>query len=273
VRTPSGILALVHGADAAGAFVVSTPCDRRVTVPAAASQIVRRIDVLLDPGHGGLDPGATGPNGMTEAEINLDVAQRTAQLLRARGVTVELTRDDDHFRTIADRAQLAVAIAPKAFVSIHHNGGIASPVRGPIGSEVYHQVADDESRRLGGLVYESLEVELGALDAAWTRSARWGVRARTNSEGTDFYGVLRRSAGVPAVLIEGAYMSSAQEAALLATDAFRDAEARAIATGIARWLTSPDPGTGYQRGFAEDGTGGNTDLRTCRDPLLDQPRR
>lgn len=273
VRTPSGILALVYGADATGAFIVGSPCDRRVTVPAGVSQVVRRIDVLLDPGHGGVDPGATAPNGMTEAELNLDVALRTAELLRRKGITVELTRDDDYFRTIADRAQLAVAVGPKAFVSIHHNGGIASPVRGPIGSEVYHQVADDESRRLGGLVYESLERELGALGAAWSRSARFGVRARTNSEGTDFYGVLRRSSGVPAVLIEGAYLSSPSEAALLATDAFRDAEARAVAAGIERWLTTPDQGTGHQQGFVEDGTGGTTDLRTCRDPRLDEPRR
>ncbi len=272
VRTPSGILGLWYGDEGEAGYLVSTPCDRRTVVPRTGSTIVQGIDVLLDPGHGGIDPGATASNGMTEAELNLDVALRVAALLRAQGFQVELTRDDDYFRTIGDRAQLAMAIGPKAFVSIHHNGGIDFPVRGAIGSEIYYQVADESSRRLGGLVYESLEHELGALDAAWTRSSRWGVRARTNREGTDFYGVLRRSVGIPAVLIEGAYMTNAREAALLATAQFRAAEAAAIATGITRWLTSSDDGTGYQRDFMEDGVGGATDLRSCRDPRLDQPR-
>jgi N-acetylmuramoyl-L-alanine amidase len=273
VRTPSGILGLWYGHEDADRYIVSTPCERRISVPVAASTVVRGIDVLLDPGHGGLDPGARAPSGMDEAELNLDVALRVAALLRAGGVRVELTRDDDYYRSIADRAQLALALSPKAFVSIHHNSGIDAPARNGIGTEIYHQAADPEARRLGGLLYESLEARLGALDAAWTRSARWGVRARTNSGGTDFYGVLRRSAGVPAVIVEAAYLSSAREAELLATERFRAAEAQALADGIRRWLTTPDPGGGYQPGFVEDGTGGFSDLRSCRDPSLDQPRR
>jgi N-acetylmuramoyl-L-alanine amidase len=98
---------------------------------AASSTMVRGIDVLLDPGHGGLDPGVTAPNAMAEAEaeINLDVALRVAELLRAAGPHVELTRDGDCFRTIADRARLALATAPEAFVSIHHHSGIDAPSR------------------------------------------------------------------------------------------------------------------------------------------------
>jgi N-acetylmuramoyl-L-alanine amidase len=229
---------------------------------------VRGIDVLLDPGHGGLDPGAKAENGMAEAELNLDVAQRVRARLLAAGRTVEMTRDADYFRTIADRGLLATAIAPRAFVSVHHNSGIDAPSRAGIGSEIYHQVADPQSRRLGGLVYEALDESLGALDMAWTRSARFGVRYRANNEGTDFYGVLRRSVGVPSILVEGAYLSNAREAAMLATDEFRDAEAKAIAQGILRWLTTEDAGAGYQNGFVEAGSGGDTDLSSCRDPDL-----
>jgi N-acetylmuramoyl-L-alanine amidase len=266
VRTPSGVLALWYGFDPAGRMIVSTPCDRRTTV--AASPVVRGIDVLVDPGHGGLDPGAIAPNGMSEAELNLDVALRVAQLLRNAGRTVELTRDDDYFRTIADRGALATAIAPKAFVSIHHNSGIDAPSSAGIGTEIYHQRADAQSRRLGGLVYAELDQRLRALDVRWTRSARFGVRYRANDEGTDFYGVLRRSAGVPAILVEGAYMSNAREAAMLNTDSFRATEAQAIASGILRWLSSPEEGSGYQNGFVESGSGGDSDLSTCRDPAL-----
>ena len=98
------------------------------------------------------------------------------------------------------------------------------------------------------------------------------MRFRDNGSGDDFYGVLRRSAGVPAILVEGAYLSNAREADVLRTDAFRDAEAHAIADGIVRWLTTDDVGTGYQPGFVEGGSGGNTDLRSCLDPDLARPR-
>jgi N-acetylmuramoyl-L-alanine amidase len=270
VRTPSGILALWYGSADNGGLVVSTPCNRRTTVP--SGQAVRGVDVLLDPGHGGLDPGAKAANGMAEAELNLDVARRVRDLLVAAGRTVELTRDDDYFRTIQDRALLATAIGPKAFVSIHHNSGIDAPTSAGIGSEIYHQVADADARRLGGLVYQALDESLGRFDMTWTRSAHFGVRYRANNEGTDFYGVLRRSAGVPAILVEGAYLSNAREAQLLRTDEFRAAEAEAIADGILRWLTTEDEGSGYQNGFVEAGSGGDTDLSACRDPSLVTPR-
>ena len=268
VRTPSGILALWYGFADDGRMIVSTPCDRRAAV--TPGPVVRGVDVLLDPGHGGLDPGAKAESGLTEAELNLEVARRVAARLREAGRTVELTRDGDYFRTLADRSQLATVIAPRAFVSIHHNSGIDAPSRAGIGSEIYHQRTDAGSRRLGGLVYEELDRALRVFDVAWTRSGAFGVRFRDNGEGFDFFGVLRRTAGVPAILIEGAYLSNVREAALLATDAFRDVEADAIAAGILRWLTTPDEGSGYQKGFVESGTGGNTDLATCRDPNLDR---
>lgn len=268
VRAASGVLALWQTFEPDGHMIVSTPCDRRAAI--TASPVVRGVDVLLDPGHGGLDPGAHAESGMTEAELNLDVALRVAARLRAAGRTVELTRDGDYFRTIADRARLAVAIMPKAFVSIHHNSGIDAPSRAGIGSEIYHQRTDTGSRRLGGLVYDELDRALRGFDVPWTRSGNFGVRSRDNGTGADFYGVLRGSAGVPAILIEGAYMSNVREAAVLATDEFRDAEALAVATAIVRWLTTDDEGSGYQRGFVEPGTGGDTDLTTCRDPDLDR---
>ena len=266
VRTPSGILALWRGYDAAGNMIVSTPCDRTAVV--ARSPVVHGVDILLDPGHGGLDPGAIAASGMTEAEINLDVASRVQTKLRAAGRTVEMTRDGDYFRTLVDRAQLATTIAPKAFVSIHHTRGIDAPSEAGIGTEIYHQRTDAASRRLGGVVYKHLEAALSTFDVAWTRSAHFGVRYRANAEGTDFYGVLRRSAGVPAILIESSYLSNAKEAAVLATDRYRDAEAKAIADGIIDWLTTPDTGSGYQSGFVESGSGGDSDLRSCRDPRL-----
>ena len=77
---------------------------------------------------------------------------------------------------------------------------------------------------------------------------------------------------MPAVLIEAAYLSNDREAAVLATEAFRVAEARAITAGILRWLTTPDAGSGFEKGVVEGGTGGDSDLRSCRDPALATPR-
>jgi N-acetylmuramoyl-L-alanine amidase len=81
---------------------------------------VRRI--VLDPGHGGHDPGATGPGGLREKDVTLDIAHRTAPLLaRELGIVTLLTRDGDDFVALDERAARANAFHADLFVSIHCN--------------------------------------------------------------------------------------------------------------------------------------------------------
>ena len=96
-----------------------------------------------------------------------------------------------------------------------------------------------------------------------------GAIYRAARDGSDFYGVLRRTAGVPAVLIEAGYLSSPAEAELFARPDVQTAEAVAIARAVLRYLTTDDPGSGYMepafRGYSSSGGG---TFANCRDPDL-----
>ncbi|HEV8297970.1 MAG TPA: N-acetylmuramoyl-L-alanine amidase [Acidimicrobiales bacterium] len=267
VRTPSGVLAFWKGVDEQGRAHVSTPCTREASV--ARADRVAGVDVLLDAGHGGLDPGARSPTGVTEAELNLDVVLRARDALVARGFTVAVTRDGNWFRTVGDRGTLAAALQPRAFVSVHHNSGADAPSRNGPGTEVYYQRAGDGSRRLGGLVWEEVVGAFSQFDIRWTGGGNRGVRWRQNTKGQDFYGVLRNSDPVPAIILEAAYLSGSEEAKLIRTNEFRDAEAQAVARGIERWLTTDAPGSGYRNGIVANGPSNVPNLARCVDPPLE----
>ncbi len=106
-----------------------------------------RFDVVvLDAGHGGHDEGATGPSGLREKELVLDVARRLATRLEARGLRVILTRREDRFLSLEERTAVANDARADLFLSIHAN---ASPSRKPKGIETYFaalDATDDEAR-------------------------------------------------------------------------------------------------------------------------------
>lgn len=80
----------------------------------------KRVRVVLDPGHGGKDPGAQGPGG-TEKESVLDISLRVASKLKKLGVEVHLTRTDDRYVSLAERKDLANRVEADLFVSVHAN--------------------------------------------------------------------------------------------------------------------------------------------------------
>ncbi len=79
------------------------------------------LRVVLDAGHGGADPGAIGPTGVREKDVNLAITRKLARLLEAKGVEVILTREDDHYITLEERSNIANRDQPDFFVSIHCN--------------------------------------------------------------------------------------------------------------------------------------------------------
>ncbi len=265
VRTPAGYVLPVVGGDAQ-AWKVETPCAATAVVPGTP---VAGAHVVLDPGHGGNEPGAVGPSGLREKDLNLDIARRVRDRLVARGATVVLTRDADVRMTLATRGAIARSLDPLVFVSIHHNAGSVGKAATPA-PELYHQLTDPQSRRLAGLLWEELWPRLAPFGADWAVGDQPGARARRSvATGDDFYGVLRHSHGVPAVLTEAAYLSNPTEDALLNTDAFRDAEADGIAAAIVRLVTTDDPGSGFvptKEAAAPAGSGGGAD--GCVDPPL-----
>ncbi|HEV7685843.1 MAG TPA: N-acetylmuramoyl-L-alanine amidase [Acidimicrobiia bacterium] len=199
--TPTGVVVPVLGTSADG-WLVGTPCGRTVSV-----RNVRAVTgtVVLDAGHGGEETGAIGPLGHKESALNTAVVAHARRALQAAGVSAVLTRTDDYRIAIVSRAAIVGAVKPKAVVSIHHNASF-SQLRDTPGTEIFHQgvgASAAESRRLSGLLYEEVTATLARYDVSgWGATAWAGVKARRNATGDDFYGMLRRTQGTPAALVE-----------------------------------------------------------------------
>lgn len=248
---------------------VLTPCERQIWIREADTEPIGPFDVVLDPGHGGSDePGAVGPTGLTEAELNLDVAARAVRSLEREGVRGVLTRELDYRATLAFRVTVAAAAGATALVSVHHNADPDGPRAGP-GTETYHQVLSEDSKRLSGLLYEEMVGALSKFSAHWVADRDAGAKPRLSASGEDFYGVLRHAANrnLPAVLAELAFISNPTEEVLLRRPDVREAEGAALARGIRRFLKTRDSGSGfvspYERGGPAGGGGGR---RGCADP-------
>jgi len=177
--------------------------------------------VALDAGHGGRDMGATGPTGLLEKDIVLDIAQRVRELLVRGGVRVVMTRETDTYVELPDRPRAARQQGATVFVSIHANASTRAAIAG---SETYYLYP--QSQQLAQMIQE----ELGRVAGLSNR----GIR-------TANFLVLRES-DVPAVLVEVAYLSNPDEEVRLRALAFRQRLAEAIVRGVQRFLvTYPVP--------------------------------
>ncbi len=243
VRSVTGAALAIEGTDGENWLVIG-PCGGRTAVDAVTATVLGPQHVVLDPGHGGADRGAVGDVGLDEADLNLDVAQRVAVRLRAEGVSVLLTRETDVSMNASSRAAAARATGAMALVSIHHSDVVGAPSPGP-GTEAWYQVDDPESRRLAGVVYEEVTAALAQFEIGWRSPDEPGVKYLLNQRGADFHTVLRDSVDTPALFIELALLSNPDEAALLAGEEGRQAEADAVATGIVRFLVDRDEGRGF----------------------------
>lgn len=203
--------------------------------------------VAIDPGHGGGDTGATGilpagtPTGLPprtdaqgrtviyEKDVNLDIAVRLDAYLRARGARTILTRTkdlaggDQPYTTVTADLKARTDIANEAgvdlFVSIHNNSLNATSS----GTETYHfYYASPASRTLAQDIQHELVASLRLPDR--------GVRT------AGFY--VLRNTRMPAVLVEGAFLSNPSEALLLADQVFRQRFAEAVGRGIEAFSAS-----------------------------------
>lgn len=238
--TPSGVVVPVRGRDG-DTWVVTTPCGNEARIEGGTH--VADAAVILDPGHGGVDPGAVAASGLTEEEVNLDVSRHAQAALEAAGVRTILTRTGDYDVELDVRAELAHQVAPLAFVSVHHNAEPDGPWPGP-GSETYYQIASSESKRLAGLIYEDVVAALAPYDVDWVADLDAGAKYREGRRG-DYYAMVREPAPVVAVLAELGFISNPDEADLLATEEYRRVEGEALAAAILRYLHTPDPGSGF----------------------------
>ena len=267
--TPTGVVVPVLGRNAAGGWVVGTPCGRTGTVGN-----IRALTgtVVLDAGHGGKETGAIGPLGHQESGLNQAVVVHARRALEAAGIPSVLTRTADYRIAITSRAAIVAAVKPKAVVSIHHNASSSRLQDGP-GTEIFHQavgVSAAESRRLAGLLYEEVTATLARYEVRKWAATPWaGVKPRRNSEGDDFYGILRRTQGTPAALLEVGFISHKVEEELYSRPAVQKAVGDAVARGVVRFLTTAEPGSGFinpPRMADDNRSGGGTE--DCQDPPL-----
>jgi N-acetylmuramoyl-L-alanine amidase len=208
------VAALVAASSALSAHAQATP------PPSQPKQYV----VAIDPGHGGaadnahpdqpFDPGVIAANGLQEKDVTLDVARRLAVLLQTDRVKVVLTRTDDRYVDIGPRMQTAVDAGADLFVSIHFNS-FTDPSTG--GALILYP--SDDSLPFAQVMSDALR---DALLQRW-QIANDGVQSKPD---------LWVHATMPAVTVEGAYMTNPREAELVKQNAFRDALASAVRNGV-----------------------------------------
>jgi N-acetylmuramoyl-L-alanine amidase len=267
VMSVHGVALTVLGHDG-DAVEVLTPCENKIKLTTAT--VIGTPTVILDPGHGGGEPGAVGPNGLAEKAVNLAVAQDTKAELAKAGISALLTHASDYRMSLNARTRLVNALKPKVFVSIHHNSDPDGPHDGP-GSETYYQVASStsaSSKRLAGLLYEEIVAALRPYNVAWVGDTDAGAKYRQGSTGDDYYAVLRQTKGTVSALAELAFINNPPEADLLARADVQHVEAMAVAKAIGRYLNTDDPGSGFTQPYARTTPAGGGGNANCTDPAL-----
>jgi N-acetylmuramoyl-L-alanine amidase len=223
--------------------------------PQASREATRTI--VLDPGHGGTQAGARGPNGLDEATVALSIALRVRRLL-ARALPearVVLTRDSDRAVSLEERSAIANALDAELFVSIHLNASAAASDKGGVSTYVLDTSDDAQALRLAARengAHERDVTDLQKLFAGLYRRDQVGrslelaraVHAATLRGGRRqlpdladrgvkramFYVLV--GARMPAVLCEASFITRPEEATALKTDKYRQALAEGIAEGI-----------------------------------------
>jgi N-acetylmuramoyl-L-alanine amidase len=221
--------------------------------------LARKV-IVIDPGHGGIDAGTTGVDGLKEKDVVLDEARRLAKALEKRGYAVHLTRDTDVYIPLRERVAIARSYDADLFISLHAD---SNPDSGVAGASVYtlsERGSDKEAAALAKKENQSdiiagvdlkgqddtvshILIDLAQRDTI-NRSARFAQTLVTElPRATDIiaraphrsaaFAVLK-APDVPAVLIELGYLSNAGDCGRMDTGGWRDAVATAIADAVAR---------------------------------------
>jgi len=220
----------------------------------AAPEARGRPIVVIDPGHGGRDPGATSVSGQVEEkDLTLALARELRDQLVKRGrVRVAMTRDDDRYLTLDERAAVARRLNAAMFVSLHMDSAPNPLARGATVYSLSDVASDAEAARLAESPNKGMQVADGngsidamlsdlAMRAQMSASANLAARLVNKSAGRfelrpnphrfAAFHVLRR-ADAPAVLFESGYLSNVDDEALLRSPEQRSRIALALAQAI-----------------------------------------
>ncbi|WP_202946910.1 N-acetylmuramoyl-L-alanine amidase [Pseudomonas chlororaphis] len=250
-----------------------TPTKPEIKLPPAPAG-KRDIVVVIDAGHGGEDPGASGSRGQHEKDVVLAIARELQRQINGlKGFRAELTRTGDYFIPLRGRTEIARKKGADLFVSIHAD---AAPSRAAFGASVFalsdrgatsetaRWLADSENRSdlIGGAGNVSLDdkdrmlagvlLDL-SMTASLTSSLNVGQKVLSNIgrvtplhkqrvEQAGF--MVLKSPDIPSILVETGFISNANEASKLATVSHQQSLARSISSGVRQFFQqNPPPGT------------------------------
>lgn len=174
------------------------------------SKILKGKIIVVDPGHGGVDPGAFGLGGIKEKELTLQTSFYLASLLKKSGAKVFLTRNKDEKISLEEVVEFTNKIRADAFVSVHYN----SLDRSMSGTETYYYTP--KSVRLAELVHKRMLFNLKRQD----KGVKQGM----------FYAI--HHAQMPAIIVEPVYITDKEEGNLVKTKTFQKEVAKSILEGI-----------------------------------------
>ncbi len=239
---------------------------------------LRRVHtVVVDPGHGGRDPGATGIGGLREKDVNLSIAKKLAARLEDRGFEVVLTRDRDRTLTLEERTAAAESSGGDVFISIHANASRRSRTRG---IEIYTLDANHErhsldvaarengvpAARLDPLQRALARIQVGELASQSERLASLvhenvirGIQQRNRSlpdlglKKGPFYVLFMSS--MSSVLVETGFVTNKRDAKLLRSAQFQSELAVQIADGVDRYRQQIEAGPAASARLAKGAAG------------------
>ena len=180
--------------------------------------------IILDPGHGGKDPGKIGVNEAEEKEINLNIALKIQNILLKDGIPASMTRTtderlaDSQVEDLRERVGMINEAQPVLTVSIHQNSYSDESVKG---AQVFYFKDSKEGEKAAG----DIQTELGKLDPG---------NAKQIKANNTYY--LLKNTEVPVVIAECGFLSNYEEAEKLTTEEYQEEIAEAVAAGIAEYV-------------------------------------
>ncbi|MCK4249258.1 MAG: N-acetylmuramoyl-L-alanine amidase [Candidatus Omnitrophica bacterium] len=225
--------------------------------------------VVIDPGHGGKDPGAIGRTGLKEKNVVLDISLKLKKMLQTKGIQVIMTRTDDTFIPLRKRAQIANDYKADFFISIHAN---SARHRGADGFEVFYlsEAIDDNARAVAAAENEALKFEdnsealltdisaaivwdiintenrLESVELADTLCSAVEDRQLLKNRGVKSANFcVLRGTRMPAVLVEVGFLSNSGEESRLADKNYRYRIAETLASGVIKYKKLYDRSNGF----------------------------
>lgn len=244
------------------------PAERAAEKPGEKPEIARLVTIVLDPGHGGEDPGAIGRGGSHEKNVTLSVARRLkAKIDATPNMRAVLTRDGDYFIPLQQRVAKARRVQADLFLSVHADAFVKTTARGSSVFVLSENGASSSAARWLANKENSADlvggVNIGVKDPYLARTLLDLSQTATINDslklGNNVLGELGRintlhkgqveQAGfavlkapdIPSILIETAFISNPEEEARLNDEAYQDRMAEAILKGIRRYFARNPP--------------------------------